>query len=70
MMNSCENCLYCDIQENNEYRAPDGTIWYGFDLKTYVCTKDMFLKEPKHICDKWEHKWGIFRFINKLREYL
>lgn len=70
MMNSCKNCLYCDIQENDEYHTPDGHIYYGLGLKTYVCMKDMFFKEPKYICDKWEHKCCIFRFINKLREYL
>ena len=70
MMNSCRNCLHCDIQKNDEYYTPDGKIWYGLDLKTSDCMKDMLFKESKYVCDKWEHKSWIFRFINKMREYL
>lgn len=66
-MNSCKNCLYCDIKKDNKYHAPDGTVWYGAGLRTYVCMKDMLLKEPEYVCDKWEHRWRLFRLINKLR---
>lgn len=70
MINCCKNCLYCNIEKKDRYYSPTGEITYGYGLKTYCCSKDMLIKEPEHLCDKWQHKWWICRLIEKIRMIL
>lgn len=64
-MNNCLNCRYIEVHQ--EITKSGKHMIY--DKKEYVCTGDckyhMLFREEGDICDEWEHKNFLIRFLDK-----